>query len=60
MSKPTYKDRMEALREKLKDNPQALAELEVWDYKNKTDYYLKKSGQEAGKIARLNRHFLRA
>jgi hypothetical protein len=48
MPKLNYKERLEVLRERLKDNPQALAELEVWDYQNKTEYYLKKSGQEAG------------
>lgn len=59
MPRLTRKEQMERLRERLKGNPRALAELEMWDYQDTTEWFHKKLTKEAGKIARLNRHFLR-
>lgn len=59
MPKPTRKEQIEALRERLKGNPKALAQLELYLYRDATDWYHTKLGKEANKIARLNKHFLR-
>jgi hypothetical protein len=59
MPKPTNKERLELLRERLKGNPQALAELDFWAYQNASDWWKDKLDQRAGKIAAINKHFLR-
>lgn len=55
----TRKDQIDRLRERLKGNPRALAELDLWEYQMTTEWYYKKITKEAGKIARLNKYFLR-
>lgn len=55
----TRKEQLERLRERLKGNPRALAELDMFEYRDQTDWYHQKLSKEADKIARLNRHFLR-
>lgn len=59
MPRLTRKEQMERLREKLKGNPRALAELDIFEYKENTEWYLNKSDKEAAKVSRLNKHFLR-
>jgi hypothetical protein len=59
MKRQTQKEKMEFLREKLKNNPRALAELDYWDYESKSDWWLKKLEKEAGINARIKKYFLR-
>lgn len=59
MQKMTSQEKMELLKEKLKDNPRALAELELWSYQNATEWYHGKLTKNAIKAARINRFFLR-
>lgn len=59
MPRITRKEQIERLRERLKGNPRALAELDLWDYQEKSEWWKQKLTKEAGKIARLNKHFLR-
>jgi hypothetical protein len=55
----THKQKMDIIRAKLRDNPKALAELDLLEYRDQTEWYLEKSRQEYEKIKRLNKHFLR-
>ena len=59
MPRLTKKEQMERLRERLKGNPRALAELDLWEYQRSTEWYHGKLTKEAGKVARLNKYFLR-
>ncbi len=59
MPRITRKEQIERLRERLKGNPRALAELDLWDYQEKSEWWKQKLNKEAGKISRLNKYFLR-
>ena len=53
------KDRFDALRARLKDNPKALAELDLWQYRDQSDWWLNKLAGKEKKVAAMQRHFLR-
>lgn len=59
MPRLTRKEQIERLRERLKGNPRALAELDMFEYRDQSDWWKGKLDKEVGKIARLNKHFLR-
>lgn len=60
MARITKKKIREMMRAKLKDNPEALAKLDIEEFMDASDWFKEKISKETDTRARVNRYFLRS